>query len=526
MGVDAMKERIAACPACGGPVTFQVSNSLVRVCPFCKSVVGRGDKKPEDHGKIADLVDLNSPLSIGMSGTYRNKAFHITGRVQYRHPSGAIWNEWYLSFPGDRWGWLAEAQGNIYLMFERQLKSDSPLAQFDAIQLGQSFSVREETLQVTEKATATVAAAEGEIPWSVRPGLAHPYVDLKSEQGSIGTLDFGDKSPKFYFGQRITLDALGIEALSELGPAKAISVQAVQVNCPNCAGTLQLFAPDESLRVTCPSCKALLDAKQGKLTYLETLSSKKVKPVLPLGSKGKLFGREYVVIGFMQRFVRCEGLSYFWTEYLLYNPEIHFRWLVKTDDNHWSFVEQIDYPEKFSGATTVYYQGQKYRLYDKGDATVSYVIGEFPWQVHIGEVTQTADFIAPPKMLSFERAVTYREGQTNEEVTVSRGEYITVDEIAQAFNVNGMRRALGVGAIQPAPKMGFRFLYSYIAFILILNLIYVLGKWLQPSKPPDGILLMIAIGLVTAFPAFVILYLFSFEQKRWRNSDYSPYGNS
>jgi hypothetical protein len=39
-------------------------------------------------------------------------------------------------------------------------------------------------------------------------------------------------------------------------------------------------------------------------------------------------------------------------------------------------------------------------------------------------------------------------------------------------------------------------------------------------------LLMIAIGLVTAFPAFVILYLFSFEQKRWRNSDYSPYGNS
>jgi len=47
-----------------------------------------------------------------MTGSYRNKAFHVTGRVQYKHPSGALWNEWYLSFPGERWGWLAEAQGN------------------------------------------------------------------------------------------------------------------------------------------------------------------------------------------------------------------------------------------------------------------------------------------------------------------------------------------------------------------------------------------------------------------------------
>jgi len=70
-----MRVRVAACPACGGPVTFQVSNSLVSVCDFCRSVVARGDKEPEDHGKISDVVDLNSPLTIGMSGTYHHKAF-------------------------------------------------------------------------------------------------------------------------------------------------------------------------------------------------------------------------------------------------------------------------------------------------------------------------------------------------------------------------------------------------------------------------------------------------------------------
>ncbi len=521
-----MRVRVAACPACGGPVTFQVSNSLVSVCDFCRSVVARGDKKPEDHGKIADVVDLRSPLTIGMTGTYHNKAFYITGRVQYRHPSGAIWNEWYLSFPGERWGWLAETQGNLYLMFERVLKSDSPLARFDAIERGQSFSVREESLQVTEKATATVAGAEGEIPWSVRPEQSHPYVDLKSEKGSIGTLDFGDQKPKFYFGQRINLDALGIVPLSELGPPKEITVQALQVSCPKCAGALQLFAPDESLRVTCPNCNALLDASQGKLNYLETLSGPKVKPILPLGSKGKLFGREYLVIGFMQRYVLYEGAKYFWTEYLLYNSEVHFRWLVKTDDHHWSFVEQIDLPGTISLLSTIVYQDETYRLYDRGDATVSFVLGEFPWKVKIGERSQNSDYIAPPNMLSLEETISFASGTSNMEITVSKGTYVTVDEIEQAFDRNDLRRPLGVGAIQPAPKMGYRFLFSYIAFVVILNAIYMIGKWFQPAKPPDGVLLIIAIGIVTIFPLGVLLYLHSFERQRWRNSDYSPYGDS
>ena len=522
-----MRMRVAACPACGGPVTFQVSNSVVSVCDFCRSVVARGDKKPEDHGKIADVVDLNSPLTIGMSGTYHNKAFSITGRVQYQHPSGAIWNEWYLTFPGERWGWLAEAQGKLYLMFERKLKSDSPLAHFDAIELGQTFSVREESLQVTEKATATVAGAEGEIPWSVRAALAHPYVDLKSEAGSIGTLDFGGDEPKFYFGQLITLDALGIKPQSELGPAKGIAVQGLQVNCPKCAGALQLFAPDETLRVTCPNCNALLDASQGNLTYLETLKKKpKTQPVLPLGSKGKLFGHEYTVIGFMQRFVLYQGVSYYWTEYLLYNPEVHFRWLVKTDDNHWSFVQQIDFPGNTQPLTTINYKGDAYRLYDRGDATVSYVLGEFPWRVQIGERSQTSDYIAPPNMLSVEETISFGQGKSNIESTVSHGTYVTVDEVKQAFGRDDLRRPFGVGAIQPAPKMGVRFLFSYIAFILILNATYLLASWLQPAKRPDILFLILGIGLVTAFPACVLLYVHSFERQRWRNSDYSPYGES
>ncbi len=521
-----MRLRVAACPGCGGPVPFNTGNSMVSVCDFCHSVVARGDRQPEDHGKIADVVELNSPLSVGMSGTHHEKAFNITGRVQYRHPSGAIWNEWYLSFPGDNWGWLAEVQGKLYLMFERKLKSDSPLARFDTIELGESFSVRDETLLVTEKATATVSGAEGEIPWAVRSGLPHTYVDLKSEKGSIGTIDFGDKQTKFYLGKEVTLEALGVTPLADLGPAKTIAVQALQVNCPKCAGPLQLFAPDDSLRVTCPNCNALLDASHGKLNYLETLKVRKINPVLALGSKGKLFGREYVVVGFMQRFVKYEGKNYYWTEYLIYNPEVHFRWLVKTDDNHWSFVEQIDFPDSTgSSLTAVVYRGEIYRLYDRGEAAVSYVSGEFPWRVQIGERTKSSDFIAPPYMLSIEKTITASENESNVEVTVSRGIYVPAEEIQQAFGLKELRKPFGVGAIQPAPKMGYRFLVSYVAFVAILFAIYLLGRLLQPTRPPDSFMLAIALGIVTAFPIFVATYLHSFEVQRWRNSDYSPYAS-
>src|SRR5687767_8484910 len=122
-----MKKRVVACPACAAPVEFKLSTSLVTVCDFCRSVVARADKKVEDHGKVADLVETNSPIHRGLSGKYNKKRFEVVGRVQYQHPAGGVWNEWYLRFPGDKVGWLAEAQGKFYLMFERRFADEAEL---------------------------------------------------------------------------------------------------------------------------------------------------------------------------------------------------------------------------------------------------------------------------------------------------------------------------------------------------------------------------------------------------------------
>src|SRR5262249_6212356 len=131
----------APCPACGAPVRFRVSSSLVTVCEHCNSVVARGDRKLEDLGKVAAIVDTDSPLQLGLQGTFRGKSFEIVGRVQYAQAAGGSWDEWYAAFANGKWGWLAEAQGRFYLTFERALSEGESLPAIDDLQVGENLDL-------------------------------------------------------------------------------------------------------------------------------------------------------------------------------------------------------------------------------------------------------------------------------------------------------------------------------------------------------------------------------------------------
>jgi hypothetical protein len=54
-----MTSRTANCPSCGAQVEFKAGSSLVTVCPYCSSAVGRvgGDVgELEILGKVAPLA--------------------------------------------------------------------------------------------------------------------------------------------------------------------------------------------------------------------------------------------------------------------------------------------------------------------------------------------------------------------------------------------------------------------------------------------------------------------------------------
>lgn len=543
----------AACPACGGPVRFQISSALVTVCEFCRTVVGRTDRAIEDLGKVAALVETASPLHLGLKGKYNGKSFLIVGRVQHQHAAGGLWDEWYVAFSNNRWGWLAEAQGRFYLSFEKAIPETVRLPGLDELQPGSKIAIGDQLLAVAEVGRSTAAGAEGEMPFVLHPGESHHYADLYGPEKKFVSLSYDGERPVVFIGKEVTLDDLGIGP-EVLAPAKdPRRISGVQINCPQCGGPLELRAPDQTQRVVCQHCHALLDAAQGKLAYLETLELGKKEFLIAIGSVGRLKDVEFTVIGAMQRSVTYEGTDYYWSEYLLYQPRVGFRWLVESD-HHWSFVEPVSPGDVEEGGQSATFNGRTFKLFQQATATVRYVIGEFYWKVALGETAYSRDFIAPPQMLSIEHSVVLdtahptqrrkrradsppalpgvEEGgvatesaavsATSAEVNYSLGAYVPHEELEKAFGLMALPRGWKVAPNQPKPVDNRVFVW-WAGFLATLALFFVVGNVVGPGA--DGCLGLWAAVFVSVIPLGALYYRHQFEVSRWQDSEYSPYSS-
>ena len=192
----------ANCPSCGGPIEFKAGSTIVVVCPFCRSAIARTDRGLEDLGKVAEIADSESPLKLGLKGTYKDARFELTGRAQLRHELGGYWDEWYATFSNGWVGWLAEAQGRFYLTFYQPLPEGTALPTFAGLQLGQTVpEIPNATpLMVQEKGHGTSVAADGEIPYKLTPGEQFAYADLAGKNNAFATIDYSMDPPWVFVG--------------------------------------------------------------------------------------------------------------------------------------------------------------------------------------------------------------------------------------------------------------------------------------------------------------------------------------
>jgi len=472
-------------------VAFKVGSSIVVVCPHCRSAIARTDRDLRDLGKVAALVETNSPLAVGMSGRFKGVPFQLTGRAQLRHQLGGVWDEWYAAFSDGRWGWLAEAQGRFYLTFEAPLLK--PVPPSEQLALGQAVAGLSAALQVAETGRAAYAAAEGEIPFLLKPGEEYDYADLSGPAGEFGTLDFSGAAPRLYLGQEVQSLELNIVAAG--GPPALKKVGVARLGCPHCGGSVELRAPDKTERVTCPHCGSLLDCTHGTLVFLQALAQKKIEPLIPLGATAQFENAPFVNIGFVVRSVTIEGTKYLWREYLLYNEKLGFRWLVHSD-NHWTYVQAVPPGLVREVKRDVFFRNRRYKRFQDARAVVEYVLGEFYWKVQVGEAVEASDFVAPPFMLSREiaryevpapleggrkgeggvappAAKGGRAPQAGGEVSWSLGEYISPDEIKARFKLPAVPRPTIVGACQPFPHKALYKPWGVLALIALAMIIVV-----------------------------------------------------
>jgi Domain of unknown function (DUF4178) len=471
-----MSVLVANCPSCGAPVEFKSGQSIVVICQYCRSAIARTDRDLKDLGKVAELVETGSPLDVGLRGKWRDVPFELTGRAQLGHEMGGQWDEWYATFSNGWLGWLAEAQGRFYLTFQYPVPEGAQLPPFEQLQLGQQVPNLPwpTPLMVAETGRATALGAKGEIPYLLTPGETYYYADLSGIEGAFGTLDYNESPPLIFLGHQVTLPELGITT-TRVPEREERRVGAAQLSCPNCGGPLELRAPDKTERVTCPNCNSLLDVNQGRLQFLKALEKSWFQPLIPIGATGEVPEGKMTVIGAMARSVTIEGTQYFWSEYLLYNPQIGFRWLVDSDD-HWNYVRAIPPGDVVESAKSVSYRGKHYRIFQDAQARVETVLGEFYWKVEAGEKVRGVDYVAPPYMLSKEVSTVYisdpddpsKTRRTTGEINWSLGTYVPVPQIEKAFSVSGLPRPKNIAPNQPYKHW---WIYKYWLAFLILTLL-------------------------------------------------------
>jgi uncharacterized Zn finger protein (UPF0148 family) len=469
-----MSVLVANCPSCGAPVEFKSGQSIVVICEYCRSAIARTDRELKDLGKVAELVETGSPLDVGLRGKWKDVPFELTGRAQLGHEMGGQWDEWYATFSNGWLGWLAEAQGRFYITFQYPIPEGAQVPSFDQLQLGQQVPGLPwpTPLMVAETGRATALGARGEIPYLLTPGGTYYYADLSGVNNSFGTLDYNESPPLVFLGQQVTLAELGITT-TRAPEREERRVGAAQLSCPHCGGPLELRAPDKTERVTCPNCNSLLDVNQGQLQFLKALEQPSFQPLIPLGTTGDVPEGKMTVIGAMARSVTVEGTQYFWSEYLLYSPQIGFRWLVHSD-NHWNYVQAVPPGEVYELARSASYRNKTYKIFQDAPCRVEVVLGEFYWKVEAGEQVRGVDYVAPPYMLSKEVSTVYvsddqgKTKRTTGEINWSLGTYIPVQQIEKAFSVTGLPRPSNIAPNQPYKHW---WVYKYwLAFIVLMLL--------------------------------------------------------
>lgn len=228
-------------------------------------------------------------------------------------------------------------------------------------------------------------------------------------------------------------------------PAPA-SPQVKTLKCSGCGSPITLRGMERTESVACEACGSVIDLTDENLRIISTFQSKiKHKPLIPLGSRGRIRGDLFEVIGYLRRAVTVEGVDYEWSEYLLFNPYKGFRWLSEYN-GHWSFLKTTTHIPRKKGDGARYLD-KTFLHFQTAESRVVFVLGEFYWKVQAGETCKFTDYIAPPLILSKE--------QTAQETDWSIGEYIEPETLWSAFKLTSSIPArIGVAPNQPSPYAG------------------------------------------------------------------------
>ncbi len=425
----------ALCSFCGAPVEFRSADSPMAVCSYCRSTLLRDGDTLRRIGQAADLFEDHSPLQLGVAGRYQGEPFTLVGRLQMACDEG-VWNEWHALFDNGRSGWLSEDNGQHVFSFEQVAPAALP-EHWALTPPGQAVFIDQAPWVVASVASARVQSAEGELAFLPDFGQPHTVLELRDTQGQVLSVDGSDTPPRRFVGRSVSLPDLSLSGLRET-PAEA-KVKSAGIECPNC-GTPLTPRLGQSLSIACPSCKSVVDiSKKDAGTGLGYYAQDNgLEPLIPMGRTGRLDADgsgqpdSWQVVGYQERCDEPESSEdeqTFWREYLLYNQQRGFAFLVDAEDG-WSVVRPVTGVPS-SRSTTAVFKGVTYRKKFTYTAKTTYVIGEFYWRVRRDQRTLNTDYAGAGS----HGAHQLNREQTGSEVTWSAGRALDAAVVMKAFGI-------------------------------------------------------------------------------------------
>jgi hypothetical protein len=201
-------------------------------------------------------------------------------------------------------------------------------------------------------------------------------------------------------------------------------IKPFEVICPECGQVNIPRGKAMTLALTCSKCHVYF--RRGTWSKEVTRFSDKGDPVIPIGTKGKIDGVLYEVLGFAIKKER--KYKYKWREYMLFNPYAGYAFLSEYNGS-WNFIWPIEVdPRAGLAIDTFSYKSRRFQLFQDYHANVVYAKGEFLFDVvDITDSTLTYEYIAPPFLVGYE--------SSGDSLLWFEGEYITREELATAFKI-------------------------------------------------------------------------------------------
>lgn len=250
--------------------------------------------------------------------------------------------------------------------------------------------------------------------------------------------------------------------------------------CKQCARPLLIRLHGLTRFVACRDCghAMMRDTATGYLNERRTYSARQLQPYLDPGDEGELFGRRYLVTGWVRK--KEKSAPYSWAEYHIFNP-VHGFAQLSVYEGHWTFHEQLRIHPRASGIEEILiHERNAYQRFNSYSCTVLEAAGEFNRDVNDDQRAKVRELVAPPFMLTRE--------QDPDELAWYMGRYVEPDEIKKAFGkAMAPPPRKGVGAAQPlrlAIDKNVLKTISVLAFAVIL-LTQILF-WVVDRQAPIG----------------------------------------